>query len=478
MTDPLLYEINTRQWLFALSAREGRPIDLSSVPDAELDGWQRRGFTHIWLMGVWPTGPKSRGEAVRHPDCRRGYDEALPGWTENDVLGSPYAVADTHVAPTLGGDNGLAAFRRRLKARGLSLILDFVPNHLALDHPWVEARPDLFVQKDGKIAHGKDPYFDPWTDTVQLDYRRPATRAAMTDMLKGISARCDGVRCDMAMLVLNDVFAKTWGGPNPATTEFWADAISAVKKDSPRFIFLAEAYWDLEERLQGLGFDYTYDKKLYDLLVHRNYGDVQGYLAWRGLPYIRRSAHFLENHDEPRAATRLGLPEHRAAALLSLGLPGLRFLHEGQLEGVRRFSRIQLSRRADEPLDDAIAALYEDLLSALKHTSVGRGEPTLIPPGQAWPDNPTHRNHVLVQWQAPGARSFDLVVVNLAPHRSQCRVRLTARGLEGKLFSMSDSLGTDRFERRGDDLRAENGLFLDLPEHGAQLFRFERVYRG
>src|SRR5262249_39748886 len=159
------------------------------------------------------------------------------------------------------------------------LILDFVPNHLGLDHPWVQERPDLFVQLSGaggdalsvqtaagtvNLAYGEDPYCAPWTDTVQLDYRQPETRAAMINVLTGISDLCDGVRCDMAMLVLNDVFARTWeraaikksAGPN----EFWEEAITAVRKKHPEFEFLAEVYWGIEDRLQALGFNYTYDK--------------------------------------------------------------------------------------------------------------------------------------------------------------------------------------------------------------------------
>lgn len=482
-THPLLYEINARQWLHGLSAREGKKIDLASVPEAELEGWSARGFTHVWLMGVWPTGPLSRAEALRHEGLRRAYDEALPGWAEGDVLGSPYAIAAAEVAPALGGDQGLAALRKRMQARGIGLILDFVPNHLGLDHAWVRGRPQVFVSKDGKIAHGKDPYFDPWTDTVQVDYRKPEARAAMTELVRGIAGRCDGVRCDMAMLVLSDVFEKTWGrddgaegkrqeaqGTGTGTTEFWAETVAAVKKERPGFLFLAEAYWGLEGRLQELGFDYTYDKTLYDRIVHRQCWDVQPHLLGAGERYVGRSAHFLENHDEPRAAERLGAAEHRAAALLALGLPGLRFLHEGQLEGARRFARIQLRRRAEEPVDAALAATYAQLLEALRHTAVGRGECALLRPEPAWAGNATHRCIVAVQWQH-GPRSFDLVCVNLAPGWSQCRVRVTARGVEGRRLAMVDALGTERYLREGNDLRA--GLFLDLPGHAAQIFHFE-----
>jgi hypothetical protein len=414
----------------------------------------------------------------------------LPDWQEQDVPGSPYAVADYTVSEALGGEAGLAAFRRKLKAKGLKLLLDFVPNHLGLDHPWLNDQPDLFVQspsqtegtfaqqtKTGQrwLAHGKDPYFAPWTDTVQLDYRRLAARARMTELLRSLATRCDGVRCDMAMLALNDVFNKTWGhlpAPEPApSSEFWSSAISAVKKERPDFFFLGEAYWGLEGRLQELGFDFTYDKALYDALVGRDSAQVQRHLTGASPEFVKRSAHFLENHDEPRIASLLSIEEHRAAALVTLGLPGMAFLHDGQLTGARRKIPVQLSRRAVEPTQPEIKELYEVMLARLPKTAIGRGEATVLRPREAWPGNPTSQNFILVQWQAE-PESFDLVVVNLAPHRGQCSAPLTVPNLSAHNWSLSDLLGSEQYLRSGQNLQ-NGGLFLDLAAHGAQLFHFQ-----
>jgi glycosidase len=293
---PIVYEINTRCWLSELAPKHGARITLANVPDSQFETWQNLGFTHIWLMGVWASGSRSRAEALTNPYLHRAYSEVLPDWRPEDVCGSPYAIADYHVPPELGGENGLQQFRNKLHKYGMKLLLDFVPNHLGIDHPWLTAQPDLFVQSPTAVpgtfrqettagvrwlAHGKDPFFPPWTDTVQLDYRRAATRKAMTDLLLSVAERCDGVRCDMAMLLLSDVFSKTWehfpvtsstpntGEPLPIP-EFWGSAVPAVKAVHPDFLFLAEIYWGLEPRLQALGFDYTYDKSLYDELVARN----------------------------------------------------------------------------------------------------------------------------------------------------------------------------------------------------------------
>lgn len=492
MQHPLLYEVNSRQWLADLSRRHARDIDFHTVPDDELDLFRKRGFTHLWLMGVWPTGPRSRAQALNDPDLRKAYDEALPGWSDNDVLGSPYAVSALRVSPLLGGDEGLRALRSRLAERSIQLILDFVPNHLGLDHAWVLSRPHLFVGQPRQfpgsfplklpsgerfLAYGKDPYFPGWTDTVQLDYRREDTRQAMSDLLSSVADRCDGVRCDMAMLVLSDVFQNTWRhvpiDVGVAAGEFWHDAISRVKAAHPGFIFLAEAYWDLEQRLCDLGFDYAYDKKLYDLVVHDRVWDVQSHLLGLG-DENRHRAHFLENHDEPRIASLIDDDRHRAAAVLMLGLPGMRFLHNGELEGLRRFARVQLGRRAEEPVAESLHAIYAQLLSAFEQSVVGRGEACVLSPQRAWEDNPTAQCFTVVEWQERGHdECFDLVVVNLAPHRAQCRAPLGARGLAGGTWHLVDRIGSEKWLRDGDD-SAHNGLFLDVGPRAAQLFSFTR----
>lgn len=487
---PLLYQINTRCWLRELSDAAGHDVNLDDVPEPEFARWRELGFTHIWLMGVWTTGPKCRTMALKEPNLIHAYNEIIPGWRDEDVGGSPYAIADYKVPRALGGDVALKKFREKLHSYGLKLILDFVPNHLGLDHAWLREQPDLFVQSPVEVpgtfaqetvtgirwlANGKDPYFLPWNDTVQLDYRRVSTRAAMRDLLLSVAERCDGVRCDMAMLLLNDVFAKTWDNfPTASETpshEFWSDAIPAVKKNQPDFLFLAEVYWDLEGRMQELGFDYTYDKRLFDELFWKNGAGAQARVL--GLPreFLARSAHFLENHDEPRIASQLSPTEQRAAALTILGLPGLRFLHNGQLTGAKVKIPVQLARRCVEPVNTEVAKIYDALLAVLQRTAVGRGGFQILAPREAWPGNPSAQNFITVQWQSQGP-AFDLVVVNLAPHRSQCYVPLAIAELAEHNWLMRDLLGPETYERFGADL-ADQGLYLDLPELGAQLFHFE-----
>ncbi len=415
MSHPLLLEINTRCWLDelgrapaltaqrppsdthpaltaqrppgdtypALTAQRppgnaGCSLSLSAVPESQIIDWRRLGFTHIWLMGVWTTGPRSRARALAQPRLRQLCAEAF-GPDREELLGSsPYAVADYSVAPEFGGEAGLRQFWEKLRRNGLKLILDFIPNHLGLDHPWLVERPELFVSSPTPqpetflqetvagplwIAHGKDPYSPAWDDTAQLDYRRPETRAAMLEILKKVARLCDGVRCDMAMLVLNDIFARTWQhypGPTPES-EFWPEAIRVIRQAHPEFLFLAEVYWNLELALQGQGFDYTYDKVFYDCVVRGDRAALAAHLQVYGAnPHMAR---FLENHDEPPIAARFSLPEHRAAAQLLLRQPCLRLIYQPQLFGRRLHTPIQFKRYFPEPPNPEVAGLYGELLT-------------------------------------------------------------------------------------------------------------------
>ena len=379
-SSPTVYEISAWIWLRELSDEAGRPVTLGGVPDAELVRIAELGFDAVWLMGVWQRSPGGRRIAREEPDLEARYHQALPEFTLEDVVGSPYAVHAYRVDPALGGDEELASLWQRLRRLGLRLILDFVCNHLAWDHPWVAAHPERFVQgdderlaaepqsyfaaEDGRVfAHGRDPHLDAWTDTVQLDYRRPETRRAMADTLFAVAERCDGVRCDMAMLLIHDVFIGTWGGrSDPAGSEFWPGSIAAIKERRPDFVTIAEAYWGLGHCLLGMGFDYAYDKDLYDLLVAGRPDEVRAHLAAGG-DDPRRLVRFTENHDEPRAVAAFGGVERSlAAATLALTLPGLRLYHDGQLEGRRRFLPVQLGRRHPEGIDADVERFYRRLL--------------------------------------------------------------------------------------------------------------------
>jgi glycosidase len=383
MDRPLVFEVNTRCWLRELSDNSDRAITLATVPDSQFLHWKKCGFTHIWLMGVWTTGPKGRDVARSRPDLRALAAEAFGGAADECLGSSPYAIANYSVADSLGGPAALREFRQKLRQSGIGLILDFVPNHVGPDHPWVEAKPALLVnspvekpetfpvatpQGTAWVAHGRDPYFPAWNDTAQLDYRNPATHSAMIEVLQSIANECDGVRCDMAMLALKDVFERIWQAFPPAQPppqqEFWANAIASVKRSHPGFLFIAEAYWNLEPRLQTLGFDYIYDKVFYDELARRDFAALQAHIQSADNSFT--PLRFLENHDELRIASILPVPEHQAAAILLLNQPGMRLLHDGQLIGRKHRMPVQFERYWPEPPDPEITDFYRSLLQKPK----------------------------------------------------------------------------------------------------------------
>jgi glycosidase len=453
---PLLYQINLRALLGAVGERLGRAATLGDVPDRLLDRLAAQGFGWVWLLGVWRTGEAGRRIARSIPELMEAYRRVLPDLAEDDICGSCFAVAGYEVPAEMGGDAALLALRERMRARGLRLMLDFVPNHTARDHPWVRSRPQLYRQggageldrepwnwfraetADGPaiLAHGRDPNFPGWTDTAQLDYARPEPQAAMEAELLRISALCDGLRCDMAMLLLPDVFERSWG-VRPAP--FWPNAIARVRRAHPGFTFLAEAYWNLEWPLLQDGFDLAYDKRLYDRLSADAAGPVRNHL--RADPgFQRRLARFLENHDEERAAAALPAPRHRAAALIAYLTPGLKFFQDGQLQGHRARLPVQLCRAPKEAEDAEIAAFYAALLELLR-SGLPAGEWRLLdPPADAeaaivfrWTDR-SGGLLVAVNFADPPLR-FELP----SPEAGSFRVRLAA----GEVRARPAAIGFD-----------------------------------
>jgi len=472
---PSLYQINTRVWLTALSRQQGQAGTLDDVPDAELDRVARMEFDWVWLLSVWQTGSAGRAVSLTNPEWREEFLHTLPDLTDDDIGGSGFAITGYTVDPGLGGDPALARMRERLRSRGLRLMLDFVPNHTGLDHPWVDAHPEYYVagseleltrtpgnyrwarRKGGDLllAHGRDPYFPGWPDTFQLNYGNPATQEAMLGELMKIAGQCDGVRCDMAMLVLPDVFERTWG---IHAEPFWAGATRQVRERFPGFRFMAEVYWDLEWIMQQQGFDYTYDKRLYDRLRDGHARPVRDHLR-AGLEYQSRLARFLENHDEPRAAAAFAPEVHEAAAVITFLSPGMRFFHQGQFEGRKKRISPHLRRAPDEPVDPRADRFYRRLLGVLCRPVVREGQWQLLESSPAWEGNWTWDCFVSFAWQGAGDQRL-VVAVNYAPHRSQCYLRLPLAGLAGRGWRFRDLTGDAQYERNGDDLSGR-GLYLD-----------------
>jgi hypothetical protein len=485
---PTLYEINTWVWLAELSRTAGKPVDLGCVPAGEWDRIAHYGFHAVWLMGVWERSPAGIAIANQNKTLVDEFRRVLPDFRSQDNVGSPYAIRRYVVDGHLGGAEGLVVARRELANRGMKLLLDFVPNHVAPDHPWVSEHPEYFIgghsedarQDPGSVveiqgrvyACGRDPFFPAWPDVLQLNAFEPGLRQAATDTVSGIAAQCDGIRCDMAMLLLNTIFERTWGGRagQRPPTEYWGDVIPATKSAHPNFLFIAEAYWDLEWELQQLGFDFCYDKRLYDRLEHETAESARLHLC-ADLAYQRKLLRFLENHDEPRAAAAFSPPKERAVAVAFSSLPGARLFHEGQFEGRKVRLPVFLGRRPAEPADPAIERFYTRLLSAIRAPIFSEGEWTLCE-RSGWADNSSFEN--LVAWSWVKDTDKRLIVVNLSDQSAQAQVCVRWEDVRGAAVHLVDALSDASYDRSGCDLLSP-GVYVELGPWGCHFLKCDRV---
>ncbi len=477
--DPVIYEVNAAAWLHEVGGT------LADVPGAEWDRVTPRGVDAVWLMGVWERSPEAVRLALDSPAHLSEFRATLPDFTPEDVIGSAYSIAGYTPDSRFGGNQGLAAARAALAERGTRLIVDFVPNHVAPDHAWSTDHPEYFVRGDAAdlerapteflrvgdaiIARGRDPYFPPWPDVAQLDAFAPGLRRAAIDTLIEIGHSADGVRCDMAMLMLNDVFARTWGErvSAPPVAEYWTEVITEVRRVHPHMLFVAEAYWDLEWQLQQLGFDYCYDKRLYDRLIHDGAEPVRGHLQG-GLDYQQRLVRFTENHDEPRAALELAPAQRRAAAVVVATLPGATLWHEGQFEGWAVHVPVLLGRRPVEPSDPDLRAFHLHLIDVAHSIRVGTWA---LCAATGWSDDESCSQLLAWSWRDGQRRA--LVVVNYAGVPASARVQMPWDDVAARTWVLEDRLSGTSYLRDGDDMVA-NGLFIGLAPWASHLFVWNR----
>ncbi len=459
----VLYEINCAAWLDDLAAHQHRPVALDTVPDRCWAEIAELGADAVWLMGVWERSPLAAGIAQRHPAFAG--DRSTLAWADRrDVCGSAFAVRSWHVDPRFGGDAALARARIALERHRLGLWLDWIPNHVAPDHPWVRwALPGgdglASIRVKGRaLACGRDPFFPAWPDTVQLDLNHSELRAAVGAELASLARRCDGVRCDMAMLALPDVYARTWGGRGSKAphTGYWPEVLGAARRHATGFGTIAESYWGRERDVLNQGFDAAYDKALYDALRQGDAQEVR-YHAHASACTVR----FLENHDEARAATAFPEPRRRAAAAVLATLPGTWLIHAGQEHGHRLRVPVTLAKGGHEPADPAERTQWRTLLHLRRLPAMGGAWRQLETTG--WPDNRSHRNLLAWQWEGAGQRL--LTVVNWSDGRSQARIRLAWGGGNMHLREVRDGTA---FDRDGGEL-AREGLYVDLPPWGSHL---------
>jgi hypothetical protein len=486
---PSIYEINTWVWLSDLSREYGTKIDLSSVPPAEWDAIAAFGFDAVWFMGVWERSPAGIAVSNQNKGLLENFRCALPDFRPEDNVGSPYCVRRYIVDDFLGGPEGLAIARHELSKRGMNLLLDFVPNHVAPDHPWVAEHPEYFIHGNagdihsdpnsymevcGKVyACGRDPYFPAWLDVLQLNAFEPKLRERVIETLRSIAGQCDGVRCDMAMLVMNSIFDLTWrgrAGTRPSK-EYWTEIIPAVKEQNPGFLFIAEAYWGLEWELQQQGFDFCYDKTLYDRLEHGSPESIRLHLC-ADLSYQSKLLRFIENHDEPRAAATFHPAKQRVAALCTSTLPGTRLFHDGQFDGRKTRLPVFLGRRPTEFFDEDLHCFYKTLFDATNKDVFRYGDWSLCE-RMGWPDNPSYQNLMAWNWVLGDERY--LIAANLSDCPAQGLIQVPW-GI-GQTWQLIDVLSHASYERNGNEMHAP-GLYVDLVPWSYHFFLCLRTHKN
>ncbi len=487
--NPHLYEINLITWLHELCQREQEQITLKNIPEGIWADIKQKGFDLIWLMGVWQRSHDSVKKARNHPDVVKKCRAILKDFKTQDIAGSPYAIPRYVPDSTFGSNHDLFALKDKLEEMGLLLILDFVPNHTACDHDWVkqgtgyyiETRPlkdeecpkGFFLAKKGRerlcIAHGKDPYYAPWTDTAQINCGNPAATRAMAEILSDVSHYCHGFRCDMAMLVVKDVFKKTWGyyiKDDSDAKEFWRVAMDVLGPDKGGCLLLAEAYWGMERDLIDLGFDYTYDKMFYDLLEKE---EIQGLKAHLSEPvdFQEKMVRFLENHDEPRAMDVFGNEKIYGAMVILATVPGMRLWHHGQFEGCCYQVPVQLKRKPVEPVNQELKNFSERLLVEVNHSVFHDGIWRLCKT-HGWPDNPSHRN--LLAWTWDHGEERRLIVVNYSDAPAQGLVMMPVNWLPGsERVRCIDPIKGDKYVLSTGQMEAK-GLHVELRERDFHFF--------
>lgn len=471
-----VYEINTVPWLAELSGKYGNLVTLDNIPDAEWDALRGYHFDAIWLMGVWQRSPQGAVLAQATEGVVADAARVLPGFERaRDITGSPYSVKAYVAEQKIGGAAGLATARRELKARGLQLFLDFVPNHTAPDHDWLLAHPEYYVrgtavdldqmpQRFSKVGGNVVAFGSPsadssdvWHDTAQLNAFSPDFRAAAITTLKAIGDQCDGVRCDMALLSLDDAFARLWGSwaGGPQKLPFWSEVIAKVRLEYPKMTFIGEAYSNTEWTLQQQGFDYCYDKDLlYDRLARGNADSIRQHLAGAPLQFQNKLIRFTENHDE-KPASECFQPQERQwmAAIAVATLPGASLWYDQQFEG--RWGKMPVQLQC--PV--TVRHFYRQLLVATDRPAIREG---------TWSLCEVTQSGSMIAWCWHRDDDRVLVVINVSEDASTWgQVKVPWEGLQGRNWKLRNLLTGMQFPAHA----AQSGVFYFSPRRwGADIF--------
>jgi glycosidase len=419
----------TYVWLDQLSKRYGRGIHrLDEIPDEELDLLARRGFTALWLIGLW-----ERSRASQRIKQWRGNPEAAA---------SAYSLMDYTIADDLGGEEAFAQLRNRCSARGIRLSSDMVPNHMGIDSRWVIEHPNWFLQlpdapypaysfTGGNLAddqrvtiqiedhywdasdaavvfkrtdtwsgearyiyHGNDGTSMPWNDTAQLDYLQAEVREAVIQTILHVARQFPIIRFDAAMTLARRHIQRLWfpepgqGGAIPSRAEhaisravfdermpneFWREVVDRVAAEVPDTLLLAEAFWLLEGYfVRTLGMHRVYNSAFMNMLrdeENASYRRVVKDTIEFDPEVLKRFVNFMSNPDERTAVDQFGKGDkYFGVATLLATMPGLPMIGHGQIEGFAEKYGMEYRRAyRDEEVDSWLVERHEREIFPLFH---------------------------------------------------------------------------------------------------------------
>jgi glycosidase len=468
-----LLEISIRPYLYALCNKYSKEIKrIRDIPEEEFDEIQSMGFTWVWFMGIWQLGKFGLGHDRADPGQRERYSSVLPDWSEEDVIGYPLCIVSYEVDEELGNEDDLVWLREQFHRRDIKLMLDFVPDHTAVDSPEFKSRPELYLKGDSEdknrfldegIAFASGRWIPSMHFSAQLNMFNPDTRRFVIDTLKSIGSRCDGVRVHVAHFCLNDLFWQQWSTEleswSRPSEEFWSEAIRELRDSHPSFVFMAETYGrELQDQLLVLGFDYIYDKELLDDLVNSNLESFRVNMVRLTDHYV----HFVENHDEVRAIKRFWNNEKMslAASALLLTLPGVRLFNFNQWLGYSESIEVHLRRARHESYREETFQFYKKLSELLGSDALKYGE---------WTPIEVFDTNTVLAWEWLKEDERFVIVVNYSSNGSGGRIHLRGICTDHSPVSIGEFMSGDRYERDPSEIN-ERGLGILLDPYQVQVF--------
>ncbi len=421
MPSLVLIAKNVYVWLDQLSKQHGRPMTrLDHIPDEELDTLARRGFTGLWLIGLW-----ERSAASRRIKQMCGNPEAVA---------SAYSLFDYQIATDLGGDEAYQDLRERAWKRGIRLASDMVPNHVGIDAKWMIEHPDWFISLDYSpfpsytfngpnlswdervgiyledhyynrsdaavafkrvdhctggekyIYHGNDGASMPWNDTAQLNYLNPEVREAVIQTILHVARQFPIIRFDAAMTLAKKHYQRLWfpepgtGGDIPSRAEhgltraqfnalipneFWREVVDRVAQEVPDTLLLAEAFWLMEGYfVRTLGMHRVYNSAFMNMLRDEDnakYRSVVKNTLEFDPQILKRYVNFMNNPDERTAVDQFGKGDkYFGICTMMATMPGLPMFGHGQIEGLTEKYGMEYRRAYwDEQPDISLVERHE-----------------------------------------------------------------------------------------------------------------------